>query len=132
MAFKSRSDLVGKRFLCIYATNCSDHHSDTNNNSSKTANSNQSQTTAQNLTKQQLDKQRSSKDCTEKCFNTVHKLKSTRIQDWPWRSGIIRASSHRDALHSDLSVSFLCVLLMCPTSESTSESIDRSSTDSYR
>lgn len=101
MAFKSRSDLVGKRFLCIYATNCSDHHSDTNNNSSKTANSNQSQSAAQNLTKQQ----RPSKDCTEKCFNTVHKLKSTRIQDWPWRSGIIRASSHRDASNPELSVS---------------------------
>ena len=35
MAFKSRSDLVGKRFLCIYANHCSDHCSDNNNNSNK-------------------------------------------------------------------------------------------------
>ena len=108
MAFKSRSDLVGKRFLCIYANHCSDHHSDTNNNTSKTANSNPSQSAAQSLATKQ-DKQRPSKDCTEKCFNTVHKLKTTKIQDWPWRSGIIRASSHRDALHPDLSVSGLAI-----------------------
>ena len=77
MAFKnSRSDLVGKRFLCIYANHCSDH-SDTNN---KTNQSNL-------INNSNLTKQIKSTDCTDKCFNTIHKLKTTKIQDWPWRKG---------------------------------------------
>ena len=99
MAFKSRSDLVGKRFLCIYASHCTDHYSDTNNNNSKITNSNQSISTTQ------IKQQRSSKDCTERCFNTLNRLKSIKIQDWPFKCGIIRASTHRDPKDSDLSVS---------------------------
>lgn len=102
---KSRSDLVGKRFLCIYANHCVEH-SDGNNN--KTTNSNQSYLNSSPtnflsiITKDKLK----SRDCTEKCFNTIQKLKSTKIQNWPWRSGIIRASSHRDSRNPDLTVNY--------------------------
>ena len=42
------------------------------------------------------------------------KLKLSKITDWEWRSGVIRAVSptHRDITSSDLTVSvhFLCIL----------------------
>jgi hypothetical protein len=100
MAFKSRNDLVGKRFLCIYANHCSDY-SDTNNNNSKTTNSNQTNSSTQ-LKQQQKS---SSKDCTERCSNSIEKLKSTKISDWNWKRGIIRACTHRNPQDPDLSVS---------------------------
>lgn len=40
------------------------------------------------------------------CLRCVLHLKPQKLSDWPWRSGVIRASSHRDLRHSDLSVSF--------------------------
>ena len=33
------------------------------------------------------------------------KLKLSKISEWDWRAGIIRACSHTDSKHSDLQVS---------------------------
>ena len=114
MAFKSRSDLVGKRFLCIYANHCTDHYSDTNNNN-KTTNSNQStnstSSTNLNLHPTKNNNNHKTKDCTDKCLNSISKLKTTKIEEWPWKSGIIRASSHRDSKNSELSVSIQLKLI---------------------
>lgn len=32
------------------------------------------------------------------------KLKSTKISEWGWRAGVIRASTHKDSSHPDLQV----------------------------
>lgn len=32
------------------------------------------------------------------------KLKSTKISEWGWRAGVIRASTHRESNHPDLQV----------------------------
>lgn len=95
MEFKNRRDLVGKRFLCIYASHCSDHHSTSSSINSR------SSTQSPSLSRPQPR----STDCSDKCLNTIQKLKSTKIQDWPWKSGIIRASTHQDSQNPDLTVS---------------------------
>lgn len=36
------------------------------------------------------------------------KLKSGKIGDWCWRSGVIRAATHKDNNHKDLQVKWKC------------------------
>lgn len=39
------------------------------------------------------------------CLSSALELTAQRPRDWPWRAGVIRASSHRDPAHPELSVS---------------------------
>lgn len=46
------------------------------------------------------------------CVNSSGKPKLSRISDWDWKAGVIRASSHRDIKNSDLSVNFFRLLVL--------------------
>lgn len=39
------------------------------------------------------------------CVSGPAKLKLSKLSDWEWRAGIIRAASHRDTKHLELTVS---------------------------
>lgn len=50
------------------------------------------------------------------CVSGFTKAKSnTKIADWGWRSGVIRAASHRDNKNQDLQVNDLFVSLITTT-----------------
>lgn len=39
------------------------------------------------------------------------KLKLSKISEWGWRAGVIRAASHKDNKHKDLQVNILTTVL---------------------
>lgn len=41
------------------------------------------------------------------------KLKSTKISEWGWRAGVIRASTHKDSSHPDLQVNRVVECVCC-------------------